>query len=227
MSEDLEPPRLIRVLVADDHPVVRQGTRVLLLDEGDIEVVGEASNGREAVDKALELEPDVVLMDLRMPELDGVAAIRALTERAPAIRVLLLTGEAVDERTFDALEAGALGYLSKTARREEFLTALRKVSRDEPSLPPEITRRLLARLGQPESPAAELPDPLTERETEVLKLVASGLSNRGIAEELHVSETTVRTHVSRILGKLGVKNRVQAALFALRTGVASLDDSAP
>lgn len=227
MSEDLEPPRLIRVLVADDHPVVRQGTRVLLLDEGDIEVVGEASNGREAVDKALELEPDVVLMDLRMPELDGVAAIRALTERAPAIRVLLLTGEAVDERTFDALEAGALGYLSKTARREEFLTALRKVSRDEPSLPPEITRRLLARLGQPESPAAELPDPLTERETEVLKLVASGLSNRGIAEELHVSETTVRTHVSRILGKLGVKNRVQAALFALRTGVASLDDSVP
>jgi len=217
--------RRIRVLIVDDHPVVRQGTRVLLLDEPDVEVVGEAADGEEALQRAAELAPDVVLMDLRMPGMDGVEAIRRLAREAPAARVLLLTGSGIDQRTFDALEAGALGYLSKTARRDELLTAVRRVYRDEPSLPPEITRRLLSGLGAG-SGGDELAEPLTEREEEVLVLVAEGLSNRGVAERLHVSETTVRTHVSRILAKLGVKNRVQAALYALRTGIASLDDPA-
>ena len=218
--------RRIRVLIVDDHPVVRQGTRVLLLDEPDVEVVGEAADGEEALQRAAELAPDVVLMDLRMPGMDGVEAIRRLAREAPAARVLLLTGSGIDERTFDALEAGALGYLSKTARRDELLTAVRRVYRDEPSLPPEITRRLLSGLGAGSGGGDELAEPLTEREEEVLVLVAEGLSNRGVAERLHVSETTVRTHVSRILAKLGVKNRVQAALYALRTGIASLDDPA-
>lgn len=220
---------MIRVLIADDHMVVRQGTRMLLLDEADVEVVGEASDGREAVQLALDLRPDVVLMDLSMPQMDGVEAIRQLADQAPEIRVLLLTGSGSEERSVEALEAGALGYLSKTARREEILEALRRVHAGEPSLPPEITRLLLARLGEADS-GTELVDPLTEREEEVLALVAEGMSNRDIAGSLHVSETTVRTHVSHILGKVGVKNRVQAALFALRTGVAKLhgpDGEAP
>jgi len=227
MSDPHSPQadRPIRVLIVDDHPVVRQGTRVLLLDEPDVEVVGEAADGEEALQRAAELAPDVVLMDLRMPGMDGVEAIRRLAREVPAARVLLLTGSGIDERTFDALEAGALGYLSKAARRDELLAAVRRVFRDEPSLPPEITRRLLSGLGAGGG-ADELAEPLTEREEEVLVLVAEGLSNRGVAERLHVSETTVRTHVSRILAKLGVKNRVQAALFALRTGIASLDDPA-
>jgi DNA-binding NarL/FixJ family response regulator len=215
------------VLLVDDHPLVRQGTRVLLADEPGFEVVGEAADGGEAVERAAELAPDVVLMDLRMPGMDGVAAVRALAERVPSARVLLLTGSGVDERTFEALEAGALGYLSKSAPGAEVIAALRRVARDEPSLPPELTRQLLARLGSP-APGEHhaLADPLTEREEEVLVLVAEGLSNRGIADRLHVSETTVRTHVSRILAKLGVSNRVQAALWALRCGLARLDDTA-
>ncbi len=213
---------MISVLIADDHEVVRQGTRVLLEDAPDIEVVGEADDGREAVAKALELKPDVVLMDLSMPKMDGVEAIRALADEAPETKVLLLTGSGVEERIFEALEAGALGYLSKTAQGEEILEAVRRVDAGDPSLPPEITRRLLSRLsGTPDH--RELVDPLTDREEEVLALVAEGMSNRDIAENLHVSETTVRTHVSHILGKVGVKNRVQAALFALRTGIATLD----
>lgn len=214
---------MITVLIADDHEVVRQGTRVLLEDAPDVEVVGEADDGREAVAKVLELKPDVVLMDLSMPEMDGVEAIRALADEAPDVKVLLLTGSGVEERIFEALEAGALGYLSKTAQGDEILEAVRRVDAGDPSLPPEITRRLLTRLsGTPDH--RELVDPLTDREEEVLALVAEGMSNRDIAENLHVSETTVRTHVSHILGKVGVKNRVQAALFALRTGIATLDD---
>lgn len=214
---------MITVLIADDHQVVRQGTRVLLEDSPDLEVVGEAGDGEEAVAKALELKPDVVLMDLSMPRMDGVEAIRALAEESPETKVLLLTGSGVEDRIFEALEAGALGYLSKAARGDEILDAVRRVNAGDPPLPPEITRRLLNRLsGSPDEP--ELVDPLTEREEEVLALVARGMSNRDIAEQLHVSETTVRTHVSHILSKVGVKNRVQAALFALRTGVASLDD---
>ena len=217
--------RPIRVLIADDHPVVRQGTRMLLLDEAGFEVVGEAADGAEAVERAVELAADVVLMDLSMPGMDGVEAIRRLAERAPAVRVVLITGSEIDERTFAALEAGALGYLSKTAGRDEVLEALRRVARDEPSLPPEITRRLLSRLGATGSGGAgDLAEPLTGREEEVLALVAHGLTNRDVGARLHVSETTVRTHVSRILAKVGVKNRVQAALFALRHGIASLDD---
>ena len=214
---------MITVLIADDHQVVRQGTRVLLEDSPDLEVVGEAGDGEEAVAKALELKPDVVLMDLSMPRMDGVEAIRALAEESPETKVLLLTGSGVEDRIFEALEAGALGYLSKAARGDEILDAVRRVNAGDPPLPPEITRRLLNRLsGSPDEP--ELVDPLTEREEEVLALVARGMSNRDIAEQLHVSETTVRTHVSHILSKVGVKNRVQAALFALRTGVASLYD---
>lgn len=218
-----DPP--IRVLVVDDHLVVRQGIRTLLGGEDDVDIVGEAADGREAVEKAAELTPDVVLMDLALPELGGAEAIAAIAERSPESKVLILTGTSVDEQIFDALEAGALGYLSKTAQGDEVLGAVRRLHRGEPSLPPELTRRLLARLGTPEDEADRPVEPLTDREVEVLQLVAAGLSNRGIAERLGVSETTVRTHVSRILAKLEVANRVQAALYALRVGIASLDDA--
>lgn len=218
-----DPP--IRVLVVDDHAVVRQGIRAMLESVADVDIVGEAADGQEAVERAAELRPDVVLMDLALPVMSGAEAIALLARRTPDSKVLILTGTGVDEQIFDALEAGALGYLAKTARRDEVLGAVRRLHRGEPSLPPELTRRLLERLGAPDAEKAGPVEPLTDRETEVLQLVAAGLSNRGIAERLGVSETTVRTHVSRILGKLEVANRVQAALYALRVGIASLDDA--
>lgn len=219
--------RALRVLLVDDHPVVRQGTRALLAEADDLEVVGEAVNGDEAVERAAELDPDVVVMDLILPGTDGVDATRTLLRQHPSAAVLVLTGSELDDKIFAALEAGALGYLPKTSRPEELLEAVRRVGRGEPSLPPELTRRLLGRLGGEEEVAADRVGSLTDREREVLQEVARGLSNREIAGELGVSETTVRTHVSRVLGKLGVGNRVQAALWALRSGLASLDDVPP
>jgi NarL family two-component system response regulator LiaR len=213
----------IRVLVADDHIIVRKGIRALLETEPGIEVVGEAENGREAVTKVEKLQPDVILMDLVMPEIDGIEAIRRITARQPEARILVLTSFAADDKVFPAIKAGALGYLLKDSGPEELVGAIHQVYHGESSLHPTIARKLLQELSRPsEQPPS--PEPLTEREVEVLQLVARGQSNQEIAEKLVISEATARTHVSHILRKLHLASRTQAALYALREGLASLDD---
>ena len=214
----------IRVLVADDHAIVRKGIRALLATEPDIEVVGEAENGREAVTEAEKLQPDVILMDLVMPEMDGIEAIRRITARQPEARILVLTSFAADDKVFPAIKAGALGYLLKDSGPEELVQAIHQVYLGESSLHPTIARKLLQELSRP-SERPPTPEPLTEREVEVLRLVARGRSNREIADQLVISEATVRTHVSNILSKLHLASRTQAALYALREGLASLDDA--
>jgi len=214
----------IRVLVADDHAIVRKGIRALLATEPDIEVVGEAENGREAVTEVERLRPDVILMDLVMPEMDGIEAIRRITARQPEARILVLTSFAADDKVFPAIKAGALGYLLKDSGPEELVQAIHQVSRGESSLHPTIARKLLQELSHP-SEQPPTPDPLTEREVEVLRLVARGQSNQDIADQLVISEATVRTHVSNILSKLHLASRTQAALYALREGLASLDNA--
>ena len=212
----------IKVLIADDHTVVRKGIRALLETEPGIEVVGEARDGEDALHKALALKPDVVLMDLVMPVMDGVQATRALKEKLPGAKVLVLTSFAEDRRIVAAIEAGAAGYLLKDSSPEDLVRAIREVHRGESSLHPAVAQRLISRLRGGEEPKRE---PLTERETKVLSLIARGLSNREIAKALSISEPTVRTHVSNILRKLSLKSRTQAALYALRQGLAELDAS--
>ena len=204
----------IRVLVADDHAIVCKGIRALLATEPDIEVVGEAEK----------LQPDVILMDLVMPEMDGIEAIRRITARQPEARILVLTSFAADDKVFPAIKAGALGYLLKDSSPEELVQAIHQVYRGESSLHPTIARKVLQELSRP-SERPPTPEPLTEREVEVLRLVARGQSNQEIADQLVISEATVRTHVSNILGKLHLASRTQAALYALREGLASLDDA--
>jgi NarL family two-component system response regulator LiaR len=215
--------RSIRILVADDHVVVRQGIRALLATEPDIEVVGEAENGKEAVAATERLQPDVILMDLVMPEMDGIEAIRRITGQQPEARILVLTSFAADDKVFPAIKAGALGYLLKDSGPEELVSAIHQVFRGESSLHPAVARKLLQELSHPPK-QPPTPEPLTEREVEVLKLVAQGQSNQEIAEELVISEATARTHVSNILRKLHLASRTQAALYALREGLASLED---
>jgi NarL family two-component system response regulator LiaR len=214
----------IRVLVADDHAIVRKGIRALLATELDIEVVGEAENGREAVTEAEKLRPDVILMDLVMPEMDGIEAIRRITAHQPEARILVLTSFAADDKVFPAIKAGALGYLLKDSGPEELVQAIHQVYLGESSLHPTVARKLLQELSRP-SERPPTTEPLTEREVEVLRLVARGQSNQEIADQLVISEATVRTHVSNILSKLQLASRTQAALHALREGLASLDDA--
>ncbi len=213
----------IRVLITDDHAIVRKGIRSLLKTEPDMQVVGEACNGVEAVAQARALHPDVVLMDLVMPEMDGIEATRQITSKQGAPRVLVLTSFAADSKVFPAIKAGALGYLLKDSGPDELLQAIRQVYRGEPSLEPSIARKVLNEVLQPEKKPLTI-DPLTDRELEVLRLVAEGLANKEIAEHLNLSELTVRTHVGNILGKLHLANRTQAALYALQKGLTSLDD---
>jgi NarL family two-component system response regulator LiaR len=212
----------IRVLIADDHAVVRIGLRALLLSEPGIHVIGEAADGIAAVEQARALRPDVLLLDLSMPGKDGLQVIEELAETAPAVRTLVLTSFAEDEQVLRAIRAGALGYLLKESGPQELLAAIRNVAHGESSLHPAVARRVLRELAHPSAPAAE--DALTEREIEVLRLVAHGLSNKDIAARLNLSERTVRSHVSTILGKLQLSSRTQAALYALRTGLAQLTD---
>jgi NarL family two-component system response regulator LiaR len=191
--------------------------------ERDIEVVGEASDGVEAISKVANLHPDVVLMDLVMPVMDGIEATRQMTGQWPEMAVLVLTSFAANDMVFPAIKAGALGYLLKDSSPEELIEAIRNVNKDEPSLHPSIARKLLDEMSHP-TKSTPTSDPLTGRELEVLRMIAQGMSNREIAEQLVVAEWTVRTHVSNILSKLHLASRTQAALYAIKTGLASLED---
>ena len=214
----------IRVLIVDDHAIVRQGIRALLATERDIQVIGEASNGAEAVEQAQTLCPDVILMDLVMSKMDGIEAIRRITARQSDVRILVLTSFAADDQVFPAIKAGALGYLLKDTGPQDLLHAIHQVRRGEPALEPSIALKVLAELAHPPQ-KPPTPDPLTGRELDVLRLVAEGRSNREIAELLVITEMTVRTHVSNILSKLHLASRTQAALYALREGLASLENA--
>jgi NarL family two-component system response regulator LiaR len=213
----------IRIIIADDHSVVRAGLKFLLATELNIDIVGEAENGEMAVALAQSLKPDVVLLDMMMPRMNGVEATQAIRASLPQTKILILTSFGEDKLVFSAIKAGALGYLLKDSAPETLMQAIRDVANGEPSLQPQIARKLLREL---KAPAPELPptaDPLTERELEVLKLVAQGMTNQEIADSVVVSERTVRAHVSSVLHKLHLANRTQAALYALRTGIAQLD----
>lgn len=216
----------IRVLIVDDHAIVRKGIAALLATEPDVAVVGEAKDGSEAVAEAQRLLPDVILMDLVMPVVDGLTAIRQIVANQPNACILVLTSFANDERIFSAIKAGALGYLLKDSGPKELVEAIHQVHRGQSSLHPVVARKLLQELSDP-PPLHPASPPLTEREMGVLELVAQGLTNRQIADILHIKEATVRTHVSNILNKLQLDSRTQAALYALREGLASIDDSEP
>jgi len=214
---------IIRVLIVDDHAVVREGLRTLLGYQLGLEVVGEASNGLQAVEQARALQPDVILLDLVMPRMGGVQAIGEIKKENPDARILILTSFAEDDKVFPAIKSGALGYLLKDSSPQELLRAIRQVHRGESSLHPTIARKLIREISQPSDlPPAQ--DPLTPREMEVLQHVAQGLSNPEIAAKLFISERTVRNYVSHILDKLHLANRVQAALYALREGLTSLNE---
>jgi len=212
---------VISVLIADDHPFVRHGLRTYLETLDDLEVVGEASDGAEAVELATRLLPDVVLMDLVMPELGGVEATRAIRAASPSTKVIVLTSFDDDEKVFPAIKAGAAGYLLKDVHPAELADAVRKASRGEALLAPSVAARLMQEVaGEGGRPAG---NDLTERELEVLRLIARGQANKVIARELGVSEKTVKTHVSNILAKLHLADRTQAALYAVREGLAELE----
>jgi NarL family two-component system response regulator LiaR len=213
----------ISVLICEDHAIVRKGIRALLMTEPSLKVVGEAGNGAEAVSQAASLKPDVILMDLVMPDVDGIEATRQITAQRPDVHILVLTSFAADDKVFPAIKAGALGYLLKDSSPDELIQAIHHVANGEPSLQPAIARKLLAELHHPQD-APLTPDPLTARELDVLRSISQGLSNREIADRLVITERTVCTHVSNILAKLHLASRTQAALYALKEGLSSLDD---
>jgi NarL family two-component system response regulator LiaR len=216
----------IKVLIADDHPVVREGLRALISAQSDMRVVGEAVDGLDAVSKVGKLGPDVVLLDLAMPRMDGITAIPEILGGYPDARILVVTTYADDDKIVTAIKRGALGYLLKDASPRELLEAIRHVRNGNAPLPPAIARKLLNELNRPVSAPVDREEPLSEREVEVLILLAKGLSNREIADSLVVSERTVHAHVSHILHKLDLNSRVQAALYALREGLVELSSAA-
>jgi DNA-binding NarL/FixJ family response regulator len=210
----------IRVLVVDDQSMVRAGFRMLLANEADIEVVGEASNGIEAVEKATRLRPTVVLMDIRMPELDGLEATRRILAADESARILVLTTFDLDEYVYEALRAGASGFVLKDDPPEQLLAAIRIVARGDALLSPAVTKHVISRFVK--VPRSEVPKgvaDLTDRELDVFRLVARGLSNAEIGEQLYISETTVKTHITHILQKLNLRDRVQAVVLAYETGL--------
>jgi DNA-binding NarL/FixJ family response regulator len=209
----------IRILIADDHEVVRQGLRSFLEPDVELEVVGEAADGAEAVRMARRLRPDVVLMDLLMPGMDGVTATQLIRQEFPDTEVVALTSVLEDASVVGAVRAGAIGYLLKDTRVEELLRAIKAAAAGQVQLSPEAAARLMREVRSPDSPEA-----LSPRETEVLRLVAAGRANKEIGRKLGIGEKTVKTHVSRILGKLGVRSRTQAALYAGRVGLIPLDE---
>jgi NarL family two-component system response regulator LiaR len=218
----------IRVLLVDDHAVVRKGLRALLDRESSIEVTDEAEDGEGAVRAADRFRPDVILMDLEMPGMGGIEATRRIADMHPDTRIVVLTSHASEEDVFPALKAGAFGYLLKHSPPEDVLQAIRQAYRGETVLHPAIARMVLQELHRaPQPKQAATTDPLSERELEVLRLVAQGMSNQEIANALVVGEATVRSHVSAILRKLQLASRTQAALYALRQGLATLDEEPP
>lgn len=219
-------PDSIRVLVVDDQNLIRLGFRMVLEAEPDLQVVGEASDGAEALEAARTLRPDIVLMDVRMPRMDGIEATRALVERHPSVRVVVLTTFDLDEYAFGALRAGASGFLLKDASPQELTTAIRAAHGGDAVLSPRVTRRMLEMFGGslPAEPRTGGPvEDLTEREREVFLAIARGLTNAEIGSELFLSESTVKTHVGRVLAKLGARDRVHAVILAHRWGVALHD----
>lgn len=208
----------IRILIADDHSVVRQGLRMFLGLDQELDVVGEATNGAEAIDLTRQLQPDVVLMDLLMPVVDGIAATSTIRREMPDTEVLALTSVLEDEKVIGAIRAGAIGYLLKDTEADELRNAIKAAAAGQVQLSPKAAARLMREVNAPNSP-----EMLTERETEVLRLLALGQANKEIARTLNIGEKTVKTHVSNILGKLGVQSRTQAALHAVRIGLVSAD----
>ena len=206
----------IRILIVDDHSVVRQGLRMFLSLDEDLEVVGEASNGQESIERVKELHPDVVLMDLLMPVMDGITATQIIRRDYSDSEVIALTSVLEDASVVSAVRAGAIGYLLKDTQADELCQAIKAAAQGQVQLSPKAAERLMREIRAPESP-----EKLTERETEVLRLLAMGKANKEIALEMHISETTVKTHVSNILMKLGVPSRTQAALYAVRIGLVS------
>lgn len=213
----------IKVLVVDDHPVVRRGIHSLLAEEEGIEVIGEAVNGKDTLEKLKTLTPDVILMDLVMPEMNGIEAIQHITATYPAARILVMTSFAADDKVFPSIKAGALGYILKDSDPEDLVRMIRQVERGELSIHPTIARKVIQELNRPAKEPLT-PSPLTEREVEILQLIAQGVENKQIARQLFLRDATVRTHVSNILSKLQLANRVQATLYALRTGLTSLEE---
>lgn len=212
----------VRVFIADDHAIVRKGIRALLSTEPDIEVIGEAADGMQAVEQVLHLRPDVTLMDLVLPGIEGAEAIASILEVWSQARILVLTSFVTDEKVLPAIRAGARGYLLKDSSPEDLIRAIRQVDRGESPLDPAVAGRVMSALSQPEAPIPG-PDALTARELDVLREVARGCSNQEIAARLSLSEATVRTHISHILSKLGLASRTQATLYALREGLVTLD----
>ncbi len=216
-------PNTIRVLIADDHAIVRRGIKALLAQTDEVQVVGEAVNGLEAVRLSRQLNPDVILMDLLMPIMDGIEATRQVTASQPHIRVLVLTSFVHDDKVFSAIKAGAMGYLLKESEPSELIRSIYQICQGQPSLDSRIARKMLQEIQEQPAikPAAER---LTAREFDVLQLLAKGLSNHEIADRLVVEEVTVRTHISHLLGKLHLANKVQATLYALRQGISYLEE---
>jgi DNA-binding NarL/FixJ family response regulator len=211
-------PTKIKVMIADDHPVVREGLSAMLNKEPDIQVVGEAENGAEAVKKASEFQPEIVLMDLRMPEVDGVEAMRQIRAKNPEMKFIVLTTYDNDEYIFKGIEAGARAYLLKDAPREELFKAIRAVHKGESLIQPAVAGRLLDRFSEL-SRQVQVPDALSERELEVLNLMAKGAVNKLIAASLSIGESTVKTHIQTIFQKLGVSDRTEAVTQAIKKGI--------
>lgn len=206
----------IRILIVDDHTVVRQGLRMFLEMDPELEIVGEANNGAKALEQARQLKPDVVLMDLLMPVMDGITAIGALRRELPDTEVIALTSVLEDDKVVGAIRAGAIGYLLKDTEPAELRQAVKAAAVGEVQLSPKAAARLMREVRLPETP-----ETLTERETEILRLVGQGKANKAIAHQLHISEATVKTHVANMMAKLGVTSRTQAALYAVRIGLVS------